>query len=112
MSVDLEEFLDNFRREARVVKYLVGEYFKRRFGKEVANLIVEVLDDSFRDMEEIIEEDYNYNDLGTVHHYIDQAITDIFDPELTYRDKLVQGLLDIIYKNITKILEKEIKGVK
>ena len=109
MSVDLEEFLNKFRREARIVKYVVGEYFKRKFGHEIADLVVKVLDKSFTDMEEIIEEDYDEDDLGTIGVYIDQAINDMFDYELVYVEELEQGLLEIIEENIRKALEMKPK---
>jgi len=112
MSVDLEEFLWKYRREARVVKYVVRGFFKRKFGREIADLVVKVLDESFRDMEDIIEEDYEVDDLATIDAYIDQAIDDIFDNDYVYVEELEQGLLEIIEKNIRKALEKKTKGEK
>jgi len=113
MNVDIEEFLSKYRREARVVTYLVREYFKRKFGREIADLVVEVLDESFRDMEGVIEDDYEEDDLGTIDAYIDQAINDMFDHELFYVEELEQGLLEIIEENIRKAIEmKPIKRSK
>ena len=107
MSADLEEFLRKYERETRVVKHVVRGYFKRKFGREIADLVVKVLGESFRDMEDIIEEDYEEDDLGTIDAYIDQAIDDIFDNDYVYVEELEQGLLEIIEKNIRKALEKK-----